>query len=130
MALVPDEGEQWNVDKVQDVAPASNARMNVLFCGTGATAEAETITMATAKASEVSEARVTGTLSQPSADTDRLDATMTYTGTKSITQAGRTNTATKGGAGETLGYYALFTAIPVESGDSIQFLLDIVAGGA
>lgn len=128
--LVPDEGEQWAVDKLQSVAPNSNATANVLFVGTGATAETEGITMTTAKASEVSEARVTGTLSQPAADTDRLDATMTFAGTKTVTQAGRTNQATKGGAGETLYTYALYTGIPVENLDSVQYLLDVVAGGA
>lgn len=128
MAVVPDQGEQWNVDKVQDVAPISNARMNVLAVGTGATAEAETVTMASL--TEVSEARVTGTLSQPAADTDRLDATMTFAGTKTVTQAARTNTTTVGGAGQTMYFYALYTGIPVESGDSVQYLLDVVTAGA
>lgn len=130
MAVVPDEGEQWVVDKLHDTAPATNAKMNVIGVGTGATAEAETVTMTTAKASEVSENRVTGTLSQPAADTDRLDATMTFTGTKTVTQVFRTNTTTKAGAGETLYFYALYTGIPVENGDSIQYLLDVVVGGA
>lgn len=131
MALVPDSGEQWNVDKVQDVAPNSNARMNVIGVGTGATAESEGITMATAKASEVAEARVTGTLSQPAADTDRLDATMTFSGAdKTVTQVFRTNQATPAGTGETLGFYALYAGVPVSAADSIQYLLDIVTAGS
>lgn len=128
MAVVPDQGEQWNVDKVQDVAPITNAKMQVLAVGTGATAESETVTMASL--TEVSEARVTGILSQPAADTDRLDATMTFAGTKTVTQAARTNTTIVGGAGQTMYFYALYTGIPVESGDSVQYLLDVVTAGA
>jgi hypothetical protein len=123
MAVVPDEGEQWAVDKVQDVAPNSNAKMDVLAVGTGATAESESVTMASL--TEVSEARVSGTLSQPAADTDRLVATMTFAGSKTATQAARTNTTTKGGAGEKMYFYALYTGIPVQSGDSIQYTLDV-----
>lgn len=129
MALVPNEGEQWAVDKLQNVAPLSNALADVQNFGTGSTAEAETVVLA-GFATEVSEARVTGTLSQPSADTDRLVATTTFTGTKTVTQYIRTNTTTKLDAGERLYLYALFTGIPVESGDSIEGTGDVVAGGA
>lgn len=129
MAVVPNEGEQWAVLKVHDAAPASNARMNVLVVGTGATVESETVTMASI--TEVAEARVTGSLSRPSADTDRLDATMTFAGAlKTVTQAARTNVTTVGGAGQTMYFYALYAGIPVEAGDSVQYLLDVVYGGA
>lgn len=128
MALVTNEGEQWNVDKVQNVAPLSNALMDELNFGTGATAEAETVTMS--GVTEVSEARVTGTLSQPSADTDRLVGTQTFTGAKSVTQVIRINTTTKGDAGERLYVYGLFTAIPVDSPDQIEATIDVVTAGA
>lgn len=130
MALVTNEGEQWYIDKAQNVAPNSNALMDRLNFGTGATAEAETVSTATATASEVSESRVTGTLSQPSADTDRLVGTQTFTGAKNVTQVFRTNTSTKGGAGEVVSVYALFTAIPVDSPDQIEATIDVVAAGA
>lgn len=129
MAVVPNEGEQWVVDKVQNVAPLSNALMDRQNFGTGATAEGEVLTIAV-NVTEVSEARATGTLSQPSADTDRLVATTTFTGTKTVTQYIRTNTTTKGDAGERLLLYALFTGIPVEAVDSIEGTGDVVAGGA
>lgn len=124
MAVIPDEGEQWIIDKLQNVAPLTNALMNILGTGSGATAESDTVTLATISANETSETRVTGTLSQPTADVDRMVATQTYTGTKNITQAFRTNTTTKGDAGQRILFYALFTAIPVENGDQIVFTLD------
>lgn len=129
MAIVPDQGEQWYVDKAQNVAPLSNALMDKQNFGTGATVEGETVTISVS-VTEVSEARVSGTLSQPSADTDRLVATTTFGGTKTVTQYIRTNTTTKADAGERLLLYALFTGIPVESGDSIEGTGDVVAGGA
>lgn len=129
MAVCPDQGEQWYVDKAQNVAPLSNALMDYQTFGTGSTAEGETVTIA-ASVTEVSEARVQGTLSQPSADTDRLVASTTFGGSKTVTQYARTNTASKGDGGERLLLYALFTGIPVQSGDSIEGTGDIVAGGS
>lgn len=129
MAVVPNEGEQWYVDKAQNVAPLSNALMDEMNFGTGATAEGETVTIS-GSVTEVSEARITGTLSQPSADTDRLVGTQTFSGTKTVTQYIRTNTTSKGDGGERLLLYALFTGIPVESGDSIEATGDVVAGGS
>lgn len=121
MAVIPTIGKQWIIDKVQNVAQSSNALMDYLVVGTGATAEGSGVTITSF--TEVSEARVQGTLSQPAADTDRLVATLTFTGSKSVTQAGRTNTATKSTT-ENILLYALYTAIPVQSGDSIQYTLD------
>jgi hypothetical protein len=122
MAILVTEGKEWIIDKVQDLAPLSNAKMNVILSGTGATAEAAGNTIATF--TEVSEARVTGTLSQPTAQTDRLVGTVSYTGSKNVTETGRCNTTTKGDANQKLLMRALFTAVPVENGDSIEFTLD------
>lgn len=122
MAILTTEGKEWIIDKVQDVAPLTNARMNIGIMGTGAAAEAAANTIATF--TEVSEARPTGTLSQPTAQTDRLVFTYTFTGTKTVTEAGRTNTATKGDVGQRLLCRALFTGIPVVSGDQIEVTFD------
>jgi hypothetical protein len=96
----------------------------VLGWGTGAVAEAATNTFA--NTTEAAEARVVGALSQPTASTDRLVGTITATATKSITEVMRTNTTTKGDAGQRLFIRALFTAVPVESGDAITFTVDYV----
>lgn len=122
MAILVTEGKEWIIDKVQDVAPISNAKMDVVLSGTGATAEAAGNNVATF--TEVSENRVTGTLSQPTSQTDRLVGTVTYTGSKNVTEVGRTNTTTKGHASQKLLMRALFTAVPVENLDSIEFTLD------
>lgn len=118
MAVIPTVGKQWIIDKVQDVAPSSNAKMDYLVVGTGAVAEGPGVTITSF--TEVSEARVQGTLSQPAADTDRLRAVLVFAGSKTVTQSGRTNTATKGTT-EPILFYALYTGIPVQSGDSIQY---------
>lgn len=70
---------------------------------------------------EVSEARVAATLSQPSANVNRLVATQAYTGTKTVTNAGAL-TASSGG---TLLVHGDFTGIAVDNGDSIQYTIDI-----
>lgn len=121
MAVIPTIGKQWIIDKVQNVAQSSNALMDWLGTGTGATAEGSGVTITSL--TEVSEARVQGTLSQPAADTDRLVATQNYTGSKTITQAVRTNTSTKGTT-ENILLYTLFSGLPVQNGDGIQFTLD------
>lgn len=94
--------------------------------GTGAAAEAVGNTFATAGITEAAEARVTGTLSQPTATTDRVAGTITATGGKTITQAFRTNTSTKGEAGQILHTHHSFTGVVVEVGDQIALTLDKV----
>lgn len=122
MAILVTEGKEWIIDKVQDVAPLTNARMRFILTGTGSTAEAAGNTIASF--TEVSEARVTGTESQPTSQTDRVVGTVTYTGTKTVTQVGRCNTLTKGDAGQRLLCYALFTGIPVNNNDQIEYTFD------
>lgn len=120
MAVFTTAGKQWVIDKVQDVAPLSNAKQDWIAWGTGATAEAAgNIALAT----EASEARVQGVLSQPAADTDRCVATLTAAAGKTITESGRFNKSAAG-AGEVMQQRALFTGIPLLTGDRIEFTHD------
>jgi hypothetical protein len=125
MALTT-EGREWYIDKVQDVATLTNAKMTAIGWGTGVTAEAVgDVGLVT----EATEARVVGTLSQPTSTTDRLVGTMTCAGAlKNITEVGRFNTTNKSEtAGNTyLLQRHLFTAIPTDVGDSITFTLDVL----
>lgn len=131
MAVYPTEGKEWSIDKAQGVAPLASggnggALMSVIGWGTGNAAEAVGVTFGSAGITEASEARVVGTLSQPTATTDRLVGTLTADGTKNITQAWRTNTTTKGDAGQRMFIYTLFTAVPMQLADSIAFTFDMV----
>lgn len=126
MAVITTEGKGWDVQKLQNVAPISNALMNVITWGTGSQAEATVAAASPAFGSftESSEARVTGTLSIPAAQTDRCVGTMTASAARNITQTARTNTTTVGGSGQIMLLYALFTTIPLAIGDQITFTLD------
>lgn len=123
MAVITTEGKQWIIDKVQNAAPASDANADKIAWGTGSTAEGAGVTFG-AQFTEASEARVTGTLSQPAADTDRCVGTLTANGTKTITQVARTNVTTVGGTGQIMFFYALFAGVPLLAGDAITFTLD------
>ena len=123
MALTT-EGREWYIDKVQDVATLTNALQRFIGWGTGATAEN---VADVALVTEASEARATGTLSQPTAFTDRVVGTITADGTKTITEVGRFNTSNKA---ETAGNTYLlqrhvFTGIPLLANDQITFTLDV-----
>ncbi len=122
MTVYTTTGKAWVVDRCQNVELPAASLMNVLGWGTGATAEA---VGNTALATEASENRTTGTLSQPAADTDRVVGTIVATGTKTITEAGRFNITTKGGANEVMLERALFTGIPLLVNDSIQLTFDL-----
>jgi hypothetical protein len=125
VAIVTTQGKEWVIDKVQDLAPLSNALMRHVWWGTGAVAEAVGNTFS--NVTEATEARTLGTLTQPTTTTDRVVGMIQATGTKGITESGRTNTATKGDAGERLYMRALFTSVPVENTDQITFTHDVVA---
>lgn len=114
-------GREWVIDKLQDVAPLSNAMMT--FIGWGITATAEAVTDVQL-ASESTEARVVGTQSQPTATTDRLVGTLTADGIKSITEVGRFNKIDNG-AGRQMIQRHVFTAIPLVLNDQITFTLDL-----
>lgn len=75
----------------------------------------------TALNTEVSEARVAATLTQPSANVNRCVATQSYTGTKTIVNAGLLTASSSG----TLIVHGDFTGIAVASGDAIEFTIDI-----
>lgn len=135
MAIFTTQGKEWNIDKNQSVEPkpaggnggaAGPGLTDRIGWGTGNAAEAVGNTFATVGVTEAAEGRVTATLSQPTATTDRAVGTMTATGAKSVTQAWRTNTTTKGEVGQIMFIYILFTAVPVEVGDAITFTIDYV----
>jgi hypothetical protein len=116
------EGRGWVIDKLQNVAPLTNAMMTSIGWGTGTTAENVTDS---ALVTEASEARVTGTQSQPTATTDRLVGELTAAGTKTIAEVGRFNTLTKADANEILLQRHVFTGIPLLANDRIEFTLDL-----
>ena len=70
---------------------------------------------------EVTEARPSATKSQPATDKNRWVATQTYTGTKTITNAGVLSALTGG----TLIVAVDALSIAVGNGDSIQFTFDL-----
>lgn len=126
MAVVPNEGVAWIVLKCQDSAPISNAKMLYGCWGTGAQTEATVKTASPAFGSftESAEARALGTQSVPASQTDRLVWTQTATANRNITQCATTNTSTVSGSGQTMGFYAAFTSIPLQTGDQITFTAD------
>lgn len=126
MTILVTEGKEFIIDKLQNAAPLTDANAQFIGWGTGTAAEAVGNTFGTAGVTESAEARQTGVLSQITATTDRCVATMTATGVRAITQAWRTNTLTKGDAGQRMFIYALFTSVPVETNDQITFTIDYI----
>lgn len=112
-------GREWVIDKVQDVAPNSNAKMAWIAWGTLNTAEA---VGDTALATEASEARAVATQSQPTTTTDRAVGTITAAAGKTIVETGRFNQLAVGGV---MIQRHVFTGIPLLTGDQIQFTLDV-----
>lgn len=94
-------------------------------CGTGTTAAA---IGDTALQTPAGTARVAGTASNPSANIYKSVATISYTSSLAITEWGIFSASTSG----TLWDHRVFSAINVNSGDSIQFTyqLTIAAGGS
>jgi hypothetical protein len=123
MAVFTTAGKQWVVDKVQSVAPNSNALMDQIGWGTGSTAEAvgNTTLHIEDTGGSPAYARVTAVLSQPSADVDRAVGTITSNGTKTITESGRVQQATGG----VMQQRSLFTGIPMLLNDRIEFTHDL-----
>lgn len=112
-------GREWVIDKIQSIAPNTNAMMAWIGWGTGTTAEA---VGDTALVTAASEARVAVTQSQPAATTDRNVATITADGTKTIAEVGRFNQLASGGV---MIQRHVFTGVPLVLNDSIQFTLDL-----
>ena len=115
-------GRGWVIDRLQNVELPAGALMQFVGWGTGSVAEnVADVAEGTASA----EARVSGVLSQPNATTDRVVGTITSAGTQSISEVARVNTLTKGAANQQMQQRHVFTAIPLVSGDSIAFTLDL-----
>lgn len=70
---------------------------------------------------EASEARVTATESQPTADANRFVGTITADGTKTITNAGVFDASTTGN----MFLISSFTGVALNASDSIQFTFTI-----
>jgi hypothetical protein len=106
------KGKEHVVDRVDDTE--SGGATDYIGAGTGAGSFSAA---SNALFTEVSEARVAATKSQSAADTNQWQATQTYTGTKTILNAGVMTALTVGDM--LIGADGL--SIAVNSGDSIQF---------
>lgn len=116
------QGRGWIIDRLQNVELPAGSLMQFIGWGTGSTAENVADTDLVTQSSE---ARTTGTLSQPTATTDRCVGTITSTQTQTITEVGRFNIATKQGSNQQLQQRHVFTGIPLVNGDAIAFTLDL-----
>lgn len=105
-------GEELIVDRIDDTA--SGAATDYIGAGTGA---GSYVKGSTALFTEVSEARVAATKSQPAVDKNQWLATQVYTGAKTITNAAVCSTS--GTSTVCIGADAL--SILVANGDSIQY---------
>lgn len=119
MAIVTQTGRRWIIDKVQDVAPNSNSKMEYVGWGTGTNAENDSDS---ALQTEASETRALGTLSQPTADTDRCVATLTANAGKTISEGARFNQQTV--SGSILLMRMVFTGLALLLNDRIEFTMD------
>ncbi len=108
-------GKQWIADKIDGTVSA--VEPEYVASGTGSTAAAAGDTVIETEV----ESRVAGTNTQPSADTVRYVAQVTYTATRTIANAG-TLTASSSGV---LVVHGNFTGIAVNSGDKIEFTVDL-----
>ena len=126
MSIITNEGKAWDASRVQNKELPAGALHTYLTWGTGTTAEAtmQTASPAFTSFTESAEARTTGVLTLPTTTTDRCVGTITATAARTITQVARTNVLTVGAANQTMLLYALFTAIPLATGDQITFTLD------
>lgn len=108
-------GEEWIVDKLDEVVQ-TEAEFVGAGTGAGTAAKADTTLF-----TEVSEARVTAAISQPVADKIRWVGTQTYTGAKTVTNAGNLTASTGG----TLVVHGDFAGIAVAANDKIEFTIDL-----
>ena len=108
-------GKQWIVDKIDETVQTTGDWVG-WGTGNGTAAVGDTALFGAA-----SEARIQATRSQPAADKVRWVAQITANASKSITNAGNF-TASSGG---TLIIHGDFTAISLNSGDKIEFTIDL-----
>ncbi len=120
MAVFTDTGRKWVIDKMREFIAAGTTQKFIGW-GTGATAEAVTNT---ALATEATETRTTGTITgvttTVTGDTHRVVGTLTANAAKTITEVGLFDAVTVG----VMLLRALFTGIPLLTGDAIAFTLD------
>jgi len=109
--VLTNNGEAWIVDKLNELDQTTPDWI-AWGTGTGTASKADTNLFG-----PTSEARVQGTMSQPSADVLQIVGTITADGSKTITESGLFNAS----AGGTLITHADFTGITVASGDKIEF---------
>ena len=109
-------GEEFIVDKLDETIASTLPDDVGSGTGAGTAAKADTTLF-----TEVTEARAVATLSQPAADKLRAVGTQTYTGTKTITNAGNFTAPTVG----TLIVHGDFAGIAVNNNDKIEFTIDL-----
>jgi len=118
MAVYTTSGRQWTVDKMRETVAAGVTQKFIGWGTGGATAEAPAnAALATAAA----EARVSGTITSPSAALHRVVGTLTSAGTQTISEVGLFDAATAG----VMMFRAVHTGIPLVAGDSVAYTLDI-----
>ena len=108
-------GKDWIVDKLDETL-STNADWITWGSGTGTAAVGDTDIFGA-----VSEARVQGVMSQPSADVFQCVGTMTADGTKTITNAGLFTASAAG----TLVIHGDFTGVDLNANDQIQFTFQL-----
>jgi len=108
-------GEEWIVDKLDETVQTTGDYIG-WGTGTGTASKSDT-----ALFTEASEARVVATRSQPVADKIRWVGTLTADANKTITNAGNFTASTGG----TLIVHGDFTGIALNSGDKIEFTIDV-----
>ena len=109
-------GEEFIVDKLDETVATTLPDDVGAGTGAGVAAKADTTLF-----TEVTEARAVATLSQPAADKLRAVATQTYTGAKTITNAGNLTAPTVG----TLVVHGDFAGVAVAANDKIEFTIDL-----
>lgn len=114
--IFTDVGETLVADYVDGTASAPTNWYIAWGTGAGTAAKGDTTLF-----TEASEARVTATESQPTADANRFVGTITADGTKTITNAGVFDASTVGN----LFLKSDFTGIALNASDSIQFTFTI-----
>jgi len=115
-------GEEWIVDLIDGAVSAST---DYIGWGTGTNTAAKGDTNLQTAASE---ARSAATRTQPITDRVRWVATITATGSKSISEAGLFDAAGSGSppsGGTPMMIRGDFTPVSVVSGDSIQFTIEL-----
>jgi hypothetical protein len=114
-AVYTSAGEALICDYIDGTASPGT---HYIGAGTGAGAAGKG---STTLSTEVSEARVSATKSQPSPDINRWVATQTYTGSKTITNCGVFDAATNG----TLIVMGDGLSIAVQANDAVEFTVSL-----